>query len=186
MAIFSRFLAKWRYHIVSPYIAGKVLDIGCGNAAVNLLFKDSIESYYGIDCNRQNIDSLKDQTGNSNFFCRDLDIDLIAIDEKFDVILMVAVIEHIWNQRFLMEQLINMLKLSGRIVITSPSPFGNDIVHSFGSMIGLFARTAVVDHVVIYNKRRFLNLAEHFELKLIKYKRFQFFCNQLVVFQKND
>lgn len=97
MALLTNFLIKWRYHIVSPYVAGKVLDIGCGDGGIYALFKKNIHNYYGIDCNPNRIKQLRAETGNENFFCRDLDAELIGISEKFDVILMIAVIEHIWN-----------------------------------------------------------------------------------------
>ncbi len=150
------------------------------------MFKKNIQTYYGIDCNLRRIKQLRSETGNENFFCRDLDTELIAISEKFDVILMVAVIEHIWNQKFLLQQVADMLNSSGKIVITTPTPFGNDVVHAIGARLGLFAKSAVADHVVIYNRRRFIILENEFHLKLKKYKRFQFFCNQLAVFEKTE
>ena len=186
MALLTNLLIKWRYRIISPYIQGKVLDIGCGDGGVYSLFRNYIQSYYGIDCNSQKIEQLKKQTGNENFFCRDLDTEPIAIAEKFDVILMVAVIEHIWNQKFLLDQVTDMLNPSGRLIITTPTPFGNDVVHAIGGNIGLFAKSAVADHVVVYNRRRFKILENQFHLKLKQYKRFQFFCNQLAVFEKPE
>lgn len=72
--------------------------------------------------------------------------------------MMVAVIEHIWNQKFLLDQVVNILNPSGRLIITTPSPFGNDVVHAIGANLGLFAKSAVADHIVIYNRRRFKNL----------------------------
>ena len=68
---------------------------------------------------------------------------------------MIAIIEHIWNQRFLFEQVLKNLKPSGKIVITTPTPFGNDFVHALGAKVGLFAKSAVDDHIMIYNKKRF-------------------------------
>lgn len=103
MALLTNFLIKWRYRIISPYVEGKVLYIGCGDGGIYPLFRKKIQSYYGIDCNPNKIEQLKYQTGNKNFFCRDLDTEPIAIAEKFDVILMIAVIEHIWNQKFLLD-----------------------------------------------------------------------------------
>lgn len=77
-----------------------------------------------------------------------------------------------------------MLKPSGKLIVTTPTPFGNDVVHAIGGSLGLFAKSAVTDHVVIYNRRRFKILENEFNLKLTKYKQFQFFCNQLAVFEK--
>lgn len=68
MALLTNFLIKWRYHIIFLYIQGKVLDIGCGDGGICALFKNNIQSYYGIDCNSDKIAQLKVQTGNTNFF----------------------------------------------------------------------------------------------------------------------
>jgi hypothetical protein len=85
---------------------------------------------------------------------------------------MIAVIEHIWNQKFLFEQIIEPLNPGGKIVITTPTPFGNDIIHHIEAALGVFAKAAVEDHIDIYNKQRFNNLAREFELRLESYKRF--------------
>ena len=45
MAILSRYLTKIRQNKVKPYIKGKVLDIGCGEAkAINY---KAVTTYYG-------------------------------------------------------------------------------------------------------------------------------------------
>ena len=112
-----------------------------------------------------------------------MDREPLDLDERFDVILMIAVIEHIWNQKFLFEQIIDLLAPDGKIIITTPSPFGNDVIHLLGAAMGIFAQSAVDDHIVIYNRRRFKNLAREFNLRILKYARFQFFSNQLVVLE---
>ena len=134
-------------------------------------------------------------TGEGNFpgasfpqakmYRRNLDKDPLDLNMRFDVVSMVALIGQIWNQRFLFEQIIAHLKPRGKIVITTPTPFGNDIVHRLGAKLGLFAQSAVDDHMVIYNKLRFKNVAPEFNLKLEEYRTFQFFCNQLVVLKKS-
>ena len=120
----------------------------------------------------------------ANFISRDLGRQPLAFDERFDAILLIAVIENIWNQKFLSEQVIDSLVPDGKIVVATPTPFGNDMIHPFGAVLGVFARSAVDDHIVIYNRRRFRNLAREFNLRILKYARFQFFSNQLVVLEK--
>ncbi|HNR33418.1 MAG TPA: methyltransferase domain-containing protein, partial [Candidatus Hydrogenedentes bacterium] len=117
------------------------------------------------------------------FLRKDLDEDLLDLGRQFDTVLLVAVIEHVFNQKHLMRQLVPLLKPEGRLVVTSPTPFGNDVVHRIGAALGLFSKDAAHDHVVIYNKRRFLLLAREFGLMLETYCRFQCGCNQLAVFR---
>lgn len=73
----------------------------------------------------------------------------------------------------------------GKIIITTPTPFGNDWVLKYGSALGLFSSQAGHgDHIVVYNKDRFRVLANELGLKIEKYKTFELRCNQLVVLSK--
>jgi SAM-dependent methyltransferase len=186
MAFLSNMLTGWRHRMIAPYLKGDVLDIGCGNAVILCQYKEKIHRYVGVEFYPAHVAHLSEQFPEAVFIRRDLDQDALSLDELFDTILLIAIIEHIWNQKFLFEQIINMLNPGGKIVITTPTPFGNDIVHPLGATIGIFAQAAVDDHIVIYNKQRFKNLAKEFGLRLETYKRFQFLSNQLAVIGKGE
>lgn len=184
MAKLSNMLAGWRGGMVAPYVKGRVLDIGCGNAVILQTCRENITKYVGVEFNSGRVARLAEQFPDARFISRDLDRELLGLNERFDAILLIAVIEHIWNQKFLFEQIIQLLDIGGRIILTTPTPFGNDLIHPIGAAMGIFAQSAVDDHIVIYNHRRFRNLAREFGLKMILYRRFQFFANQLVVFER--
>ncbi len=184
MALLSNRLARWRHEMIRPYVQGHVLDLGCGEAVILNTFGDAIDYYCGVEWNQKHVDHVLERFPGAGMYQRNLDKDALNLDRQFDVVLGIALIEHIWNQRFLFEQVIDCLKPGGRIVITTPTPFGNDIVHRLGAKLKLFAQSAVEDHMVIYNRLRFQNLAKEFGLTMLIYKRFQFFCNQLVVLGK--
>jgi 2-polyprenyl-3-methyl-5-hydroxy-6-metoxy-1,4-benzoquinol methylase len=184
MGLLSSYLTKQRTARVEPYAKGVVLDLGCGRAVVLQNCAQTIDSYYGVDHGEARLDDLKKSYPESNFFCRNLNTDTLDFDMRFDTILLIAVIEHISNQTHLAEQLARNLKPGGRIVITTPTPWG-DRVHRLGARIGLFAASAVDSHVVIYNRKKFETLADACSLRIEKYKTFQFGCNQLVVLTKD-
>ncbi len=184
MAILSKRLANWRHQQISPYIEGNILDIGCGNAIVLREYKLRIKHYCGIEQHQVHVERLRAEFAGFDFFKKDLDNEPLNIDQTFDVILMMAVIEHLWNQKYIFNQLVPLLKENGKIIVTTPTPFGNDIIHPLGAKLGLFAQSAVDDHIVIYNKRRFKTLATEFGLTLIKYKQFQIFSNQLAILSR--
>jgi len=186
MAFLSSTLARWRHKVIRPYLRGDVLDIGCGYADVFKNHHMLIDHYLGVEFGQAHVDQLSNQFPGAVFIKRDLDKEPLSIGRTFDVILMIAVIEHIWNQKFLFDQIIKMLNPSGKIIITTPTFFGNDIIHPLGAKIGIFAQTAVDDHIVIYNRRRFKNLAREFGLLLSVYKRFQFFSNQVAVLEMDN
>ncbi|MCP4503336.1 MAG: class I SAM-dependent methyltransferase [Deltaproteobacteria bacterium] len=146
---------------------------------------DRIQEYYGVDYSPKFIDVLKDEIPQGHFFCRDIDTDSLDFDgKKFDCILMAALIEHLHNQRHIMSEVTKALKPGGVVVMTTPPPFENDIVHHAGAKIGVFAASAMDDHIVIYNKHRFgINMVRDMGLDIALYETFQFGCNQLVVLQ---
>ena len=78
------------------------------------------------------------------------------------------------------------MKPGGRLVITTPTNFGNDVVHRAGSLIGLFSKVARDDHISIFNRKRFEVFANECGLEVELYRFFQFGCNQLVILQKNN
>lgn len=97
---------------------------------------------------------------------------------------MIALIEHLFNQQHIMSEVVDALNPNGIVVMTTPTPFGNDIVHRLGGNMGLFAKAAVDDHIVIYNHHRFRLMAGEVGLQIKSYRTFQFFCNQIVILEK--
>ncbi len=184
MALLSKFIANQRYAMVAPYIQGDVLELGCGNAQVLEDFASNIDTYSGVERSSERIDKLKGSHPGASFFQCDLDRDELDIDKKFDCVLMIALIEHLFNQQFVMDQVAQLLKPQGIIVITTPTPVGNDLVHRLGATVGLFAQSAVDDHIVLYNRHRFRILAQEVGLKLKQHEYFQFHCNQLAILEK--
>lgn len=88
-----------------------------------------VRSYCGIDCDSSVIESLSLEFPEHRFLTRDLETDTLSADAQFDCIVMLAFVEHIFNQKFLMTEVARALRSGGRVVLTTPMPFGNDIVH---------------------------------------------------------
>lgn len=182
--LLSSWLHKMRTNRVVSFIKGDVLDLACGPATGLGLAGDRINKYYGVEYDLKTVELLRVRYPEAKFFQKDLDEDFLDFDIKFDVILLIAVIEHIFNQKHLFKEIIKSLKPGGKIVMTTPTPFGNDIIHRFGGKLGLFSKVATDDHIVIFNKKRLQIVAKEFGLKIEKYQRFQLGCNQLVVLTK--
>jgi SAM-dependent methyltransferase len=186
MGLLSNHLADTRTKKIMPYVKGAVLDLGCGRLApVTQRCAASIESYYGVERDPDFVENLKKKFPEHSFFAMDLDDDSFDFDIDFDTILLIAVIEHVFNQKHLACQLVKKLKAGGRLIVTTPTPLG-DWIHRVGSKFGLFAKSADDHHIVIYNKRRFQVLAKCAGLRIEKYKTFQFGCNQLVILTRDD
>ena len=181
MKIILDHLMKKRNEQVVYYInkAIDILELGCGTAPIiNILKKD--QKYTGVDLNKKVISKLKNKFPNHTFFKIDISKEKVTSKEKFDLILLVAFIEHLKNPDFLLENINKNLKNNGRIVMTTPTKLG-DLLNTIGAYIGLTAMSAVIDHEIIYNKKKVKYLCERNNLKLICYKKFQFGLNQLIV-----
>ncbi len=184
MALLSRFIANQRYSKIEPYIRGNLLDLGCNNAQILQKHRYRITHYVGIERSPGHVAALSNKYPEAHFIQRDLDCDRLELDKKFDCILMIALIEHLFNQKFIMEEVSQSLTPGGIVVITTPTPLGNDIVHRLGSYLGLFAKSAIDDHIIIYNRHRFKILAREVNLRVKKHIYFQMYCNQLTILEK--
>jgi 2-polyprenyl-3-methyl-5-hydroxy-6-metoxy-1,4-benzoquinol methylase len=186
MALLSKYLSAARIGQVIPYIRGDVLDIGCQKGQFRELAREQIGRYVGIDIDSNQIERARELHSDCDFILCDVDDSIPEFHEEFDTVVMCAVIEHLFNQKRVMASPARALKPNGRIVITTPTPFGNDIVHRFGSAVGLFSSVARDDHIVIYNRLRFKILAREVGLGLERHKLFQLGCNQLAILRKPD
>jgi hypothetical protein len=102
----------------------------------------------------------------------------------FALFLRCAVIEHIFNLKHLGHGLALALRPGGRVILTTPTPFGNDVVHNLGAKLGLFSQVAVDDHIVIFNRKRLQIFAGEAGLVLAAHKLFQLGCNQFAILEK--
>ena len=169
-----------------PCIRGDVLDIGCQYGKFREMARAQIGRYVGIDNDSDQLNRARELHSDCQFILCDVDEALPEFDQEFDTIVMCAVIEHLFNQKRVMQSLAQALRPGGRILITTPTPFGNDIVHRLGSAIGVFSSVAQDDHIVIYNRRRFEILAREVGLELERHKLFQLGCNQLAILRKPE
>lgn len=181
MAILSKYLQGARLARIKPYLKGDILDLGCANARVLRDCGSRISHYCGIERSPRKVKQLKKEFPDACFHQCDLDADRLALDRQYDCILMTALIEHLFNQKHVMSEVKRALKPEGVILITTPTIFGNDIVLRLGAALGLFAKSVVDNHIVIYNRHRFIILAKEIGLELRQHRTFQLFCNQLAV-----
>ena len=97
---------------------GRVLDVGCGNGEwVKAVYKDMMEPY--------GVDPFLKTTGDPNFVCESI-YDLTFEKNKFDLILMNHVIEHIPEQeiRACLIELHRVMKDKGVLLIQTPNVDG--------------------------------------------------------------
>jgi 2-polyprenyl-3-methyl-5-hydroxy-6-metoxy-1,4-benzoquinol methylase len=177
--LLSPYLQKKRFEAVKPYLHGKVLDLGCGGAEI-LSWLNPRQSYVGVEGNLETVFRLKKMYPALEFLLRDLEHDELGFSQKFDTILLIAVIEHLHDPDHLLSQIPGLLMPTGNLVITTPTPMG-DRFHKIGAKLGLFSMIAVYDHEVIYTFKTLKNTLSRVGLDIRKYQQFLFGGNQLCI-----
>lgn len=175
--VLSGYLRRKRFEMVKPFLTKKILDIGCGSGMLAGLI--SCENYLGLEVDDEVLDCAKNNFPNHNFVST-----LDNCDEKFDTIVMLAVIEHVNKPENFLKDISNYLNASNpeaRIVLTTPHPY-SEWIHDLGSSIGLFSAHANEEHETLLNRKALEKIGTMSNLKLTTYKRFLFGVNQMAIF----
>lgn len=154
-----------------------MLDVGCADGALFERFGGRISGGIGIDPDatpatpRANVRIMR------GWFPADVP------DERFDVITMLAVVEHLPESAYADTgtAVARHLRPGGRLVITVPEPAVDRIVHLLG-------RVRLVDGMALHEHHGFATeeVARIFEphgLRLVAHRRFQLGLNNLFVFE---
>ena len=176
--LLSPYLRYRRCAAAKPYFSGEILDLGCGTGSLAKYI--SPNSYLGVD-----IDPLSLEMARSRHPEHEFQSELPSIEQKFDTVLALAVIEHVVNpEEFLVtcSKHLNAAS-SARIVITTPHP-SFEKFHYFGSLVGVFSRHANEEHQELLDYQGLVSVSNSAGLALVHYKRFLFGGNQLAIFQK--
>ena len=108
----------------------KILEIGCGEGGNLLSFAKRGCAVAGIDISKEKIDAgteiFKEMGIQANLICSDF-FDVNDLDEKYDIILIHDVIEHITNKESFLNEAKKFLNQGGIFFIAFPAwqmPFG--------------------------------------------------------------
>lgn len=122
-----------------------IVDLGCGRTAPLLqeLLRGGLASRaIGID-----LDPSTDVNGSGLDVVRaDLNAVLPLPDSSADVVLSLAVIEHLTNPVLHLREALRILKPGGRLLLTTPSPRGKPVLEFLAFRLGVIDRTEIEDH----------------------------------------
>lgn len=184
--LLSNFLAKRRQQIIKPYIRekNKVLDLGCGIFRWENYIRDEM-SYTGIDIEADIISYNKIHYPDHHFVLKDLDEEILSFPENyFDLIIMLAILEHLKNPVKVLCELKNILTNDGIIIISTPHPRGERILN-LGSKIKLFSQDKH-QHQPLIDANKMQEIASQSNLKIISIQYFLFGFNQKIILGKCD
>ncbi len=182
----SPLLEKWRMKEASKFVVlGSVLDVGCGEGKF-LKFVDPRVRYVGIDIDEECIEKIK-----SEVVKEDGDIEFkhffvsesLDLEEEFDNIIMLAIIEHLDFPEKVLKRLTENLSTNGRIIITTPGPLAQ-FIHAVGSKAGIFDKDAKEEHKIAFDKKGLYKLTDNVGLKVMYYSSFELGLNNIIVMTK--
>lgn len=176
--LLSPFLREKRFTAARPYLRGDVLDVGCGSGG--LAATVPAKSYLGIDIDEESLERAK-----INYPRHRFSNELPSLDEKFDTIVALALIEHVERPEAFLKRLKENLcdHPQSRIILTTPHPLG-EWIHDLGSKFGLFSQHANEEHEELLDRRKLQEIGESAGLKMTTYRPFLFRVNQLAIYKQ--
>lgn len=187
--LFEKYLAKKRAKIANSLIpdvlrSGSILDIGCGSFPY-FLSSTKFNNKFGIDSIIHKKDFVE-----KNINLRTVDIEnekLPFKSEEFNVVVMLAVFEHVRDERlnFLLKEVKRVLKNDGLFIMTTPASWSASVLWAL-SRIGLVSKIEIDDHKNFNPPSRIRKILEDagFAPNRIRNGYFEFYLNTYFVAKK--
>ncbi len=181
--ILDKFLSKWRSKFVLPYLKKQsiVCDIGCGQEGKLLVsIAEHIKEGYGFDFNLKSDKYPKDNIFLSND-------DFMQCDKKFDVIILLAVLEHLPYPNLVELMLKNVyekLNNGGVFIMTTPDKKSQWLLEFLAYKLRIINSEEIRDHKHYFDKRELIHLMKRTGLKDVVHRYFQLRLNNLIICYK--
>jgi ubiquinone/menaquinone biosynthesis C-methylase UbiE len=129
-----------------------MLDVGCGHYAPHLMAnQDRLIEGWGIDLS---VDSSCANRAGFHFLLGTVEECLPRTpDSHFDVILLISVLEHLWDPAEALRQCFRALKPGGRLLVNVPTWSAKPVLEISAFRLGTSTASSIDDHKMYYNKR---------------------------------
>lgn len=135
---------------ISPKYLLKVLDLGCGYHAKNLIYLSPLlQEGVGIDFQ---VDPSLKKNAKIQFIEGSIDTSLTLVSiEKFDVILMISVLEHLRDPEGVLKKIWAGMKKGSQLLINVPTWRGKRFLEFSAFRLGLSPSLEMDDHKMYYD-----------------------------------
>lgn len=179
--LLDKFIRHLRISKILPYLKKEdiVCDLGCGDGSSLRFLSSRIKEGYGLD---KNIRESKEN--NLYFLSQDITSPLPFEDNKFDIILSLAVLEHLDSFGSLIKEAKRVLKNNGLFILTTPTPASKTLLEFLAFKLKIISEKEIRDHKHYYTKEELINLFKD-NFQILKIKTFSFKFNTLIVLKKS-
>lgn len=179
--ILEPILRKMRIRRVFQYIANqrdcRLLDIGCGwNAKLLHDIEPYISVGVGLDLKVPEFSQGKIRTEQLV-----LTNHLPYVDNSFDIVTMLAVLEHLEDPDITLREIRRVLVPGGKLLITVPSKFAQPVLEFLAFRLRIVSREEILDHKIYYNRKSIKILLEKNGFTVEIHRYFQLGMNNFLV-----
>jgi 2-polyprenyl-3-methyl-5-hydroxy-6-metoxy-1,4-benzoquinol methylase len=169
----SPWLRERRVRAAHSYLSkGRVLDVGCGSGT--LAQWCATDDYLGVEPDAASLQSARTAHPQHRFQAD------LPDSGKWDVIILLAVIEHVPQPAVFLTRLRHLAAPQARLVMTTPHP-SLGWVHRWGAQFGLFSQAAEEEHETLLDKREVEKICQLSGWRLEIARRFLAGGNQIFV-----
>ena len=178
----EKILRKVRTDKVSKYIdlIDNICDIGCGyNAYFLNKISNKIKKGYGIDkkigkCSNNKLILIENKLLKT----------LPFKDDYFDIVTLIAVIEHLDYPEHIISEVHRILKPGGLLILTTPTKESKKIIDFLTYKLNLLSKEQISDHKYYWNKSDLMSLLSKCGFNKMEFKYFELMMNCLVSAKK--
>lgn len=109
-----------RVKALDPDRKAKILEVGCGLGYLTHALKTAGHDIRGLDISSSAVEAAK-QTYGPYYVCADVNVFPATTDERFDIIVMTEVVEHLEEPLAVLSSLRALLKPGGVALVSTPS-----------------------------------------------------------------
>lgn len=160
-----------------------ILDVGCGTSAAFLkAISPEIKQGFGVDfkVDDTQIDNIKTTQIR-------LDNKLPFEDATFDVVTMLAVLEHIEKEQDILREIYRVLVPGGKLIITVPSVWSQPVLEFMAYKLRIVSEAEIRDHKRYYNREKLKKvLVEDNKFQEFNHQYFQLWMNNFCTVVKRS
>lgn len=176
-ALLEPLLRRMRLARVLPAIRRhpdcRLLDVGCGwEARLLRAVEPYVREAVGIDFKAPEIDHPRLRT-----LAMTLEDRLPFADASFDVVTLLAVLEHLSQPRRMVEEIARVLRPGGEVLVTVPSKAAKPVLEFLAFRLHVVSEAEIRDHKRYYDRESLAELFRSTGLRVDRHAYFQLGMN---------